>query len=101
MGICATAEAKRAVPPSAGPEDEEVEREDELPTVVVLRKGDLGEQDFLEHRQKMKDEGRDLEHLEMKGCVEIGLCCPQMGKGKPALSVGLKKMSTFTDSIIV
>lgn len=34
--------------------EEEVDREDELPTVVVLRKGDVGQEEFLETRRKMK-----------------------------------------------
>lgn len=46
-------------PSSGGPADDrdEVEREDELPTVVVLRQGDVGEQEFLDNRQKVKEEG--------------------------------------------
>jgi hypothetical protein len=45
-------------PPGSTEDDgEEVEREDELPTVVVLREGDLGEQEFLKNRQKIIEEG--------------------------------------------
>ena len=31
------------------------EREDELPTVVVLRKGDVGEEEFHKFRETMKE----------------------------------------------
>lgn len=45
--------------PTAGGSDDrkEVERDDELPTVVVLREGDVGEREFMEMRQNMKEEG--------------------------------------------
>ena len=46
------AEAKRALPPSAAQDGEEVERDDELPTVVVLRQGDISQEDFLKDRQR-------------------------------------------------
>ena len=55
-----TLDAKRPVPapPPGGDEDGDgVEREDELPTVVVLRQGDVGEEEFLEDRQKKIKEG--------------------------------------------
>ena len=43
---------------SGAPEDEgkEVERDDELPTVVVLREGDIGEDEYLKLRQHRKEE---------------------------------------------
>ncbi len=51
-------EAKRALPPKPeGSSGDGEEREDELPTVVVLRQGDVSEKEFLESRQKMKEEG--------------------------------------------
>ena len=34
-----------------------MDRDDELPTVVVLREGDIGEEEFLKMRQKRKEEG--------------------------------------------
>lgn len=55
-----TLDAKRPVPPPPGGQDdgEEVEREDELPTVVVLRQGDVGKEEFLEDRQRKIKEGK-------------------------------------------
>ena len=35
----------------------EVEREEELPTVVVLEKGDVGEEEYKKFREAMKDMG--------------------------------------------
>ena len=40
--------------------DEREDREDELPTVVVLRHGDVGQEEFLDYRQKTKDQGEPL-----------------------------------------
>ena len=37
-----------------------MDREDELPTVVVLHQGDISEQEFLEKRQKMKEDGKSF-----------------------------------------
>lgn len=47
-------EAKRPVLKPANDEEEEVERDDELPTVVVLRKGDVGEEEYMEMRRRLK-----------------------------------------------
>ena len=62
MSTLFNSEAKRPLPPGApgasgDPDVGEVEKEDELPTVVVLREGDVGEQEYLENRRHMKDEG--------------------------------------------
>lgn len=53
-----SAEAKRErVAPSAGSGSvsSDEEREDELPTVVVLKKGDVGEDEYHQHRAVMKE----------------------------------------------
>ena len=41
-------------PPAAG-EGDEGEREDELPTVVVLEKEDVGEEEYKKFREVMKE----------------------------------------------
>lgn len=58
--ISRCSEAKRPLPSTtpSGPDPDEVEREDEMPTVVVLREGDVGEHEYLENRRHshMKDD---------------------------------------------
>lgn len=58
LSSCMLSDAKRPVPPLPADDGDDVEREDELPTVVVLRQGDIGREEFLENRQRMKEEGR-------------------------------------------
>lgn len=54
--VCVSIEAKKAVP--TPPDDSgEIERDDELPTVVVLRQGDLSQDEFLKNRERMKEDG--------------------------------------------
>ena len=43
--------------PPAG-EGDEVEREDEMPTVVVLEKGGVGEEEYEKFREAMKELSR-------------------------------------------
>ena len=52
----ACADAKRDVvkPPS---DDEREDREDELPTVVVLKSGDVSQEEFMEYRKMAKEKG--------------------------------------------
>ena len=47
-------DAKKEVPKPPTDDGSEVEREDEQPTVVVLREGDIGEEEFQKFRQKTK-----------------------------------------------
>ena len=50
------ADAKRDVvkPPS---DDEREDREDELPTVVVLKSGDVSQEEFMEYRKVAEEKG--------------------------------------------
>ena len=36
------------------------EREDELPTVVVMKKGDVGEEEYQKYRKMMKEIGKQV-----------------------------------------
>ena len=42
-------------PGSSDDHRDEIERDDELPTVVALKEGDLKQEDFLALRRKMKE----------------------------------------------
>ena len=54
-------DTKREAPhPPQSPQGEEEEREDELPTVVVLREGDISQHEYEEFRKK--EEGWALHH---------------------------------------
>ncbi len=62
-----------AAPPS-GADGDEVEREDELPTVVVLRQGDMGEQEFLENRERRRIDGYNPDNTISYSWVVKHLC---------------------------
>lgn len=50
--VCLFVEAKREVPVRPEKDGDEVDRDDEHPTVVVLREGDVGQEEYEQLRKQ-------------------------------------------------
>ena len=50
-----TVESKRQVPKPGPVDDDQEDREDELPTVVLMKEGDVDQEEYMEFLQKKKE----------------------------------------------
>lgn len=76
--ICTEAKKAKVTPGgegAAGSAGGDEERDDEVPTVVVLRKGDVGEEEYHKYRETMKEKSGLLSNLNL--CV---YCCSPYDK---------------------